>query len=152
MYCHACGSALSRQTKYCSRCGAKLDREQTAATKTDAERFDEYVEGLFWITLVGLGCIVGGAIALKIFKFNWEWIIGYVALSSAAFLFNFGLNLREALRLSRCLKKADSDSLTAERDTNKILPEKGPVLSELAQAGPSSVTDDTTRSFEPIPK
>jgi hypothetical protein len=152
MYCHACGSALSRQTKYCPRCGAKLDREETAATQTDAERFDKYSEGLFWITIFGLGFILGGAIVLRVFEFKWWLIIAFVALSSAAFLVNFGLNLREALRLSRSLKKANNDSLAAQRDTNKILPAESAVPSELAQSGAPSVTEDTTRSFEPIPK
>ncbi len=152
MYCHACGSALSRQTKYCPRCGAKLDREETAATKTDAERFDEYSEGLFWITIFGLGFIFGGAIVLKIFEFSRGVIIAYLVLSSAAFLINFGLNLREALRLSRSLKKAESDTLTAQHDTNKILPAGGAMPSELPQSSATSVTEDTTRSFDPIPR
>ena len=152
MYCHACGSALSRETKYCSRCGAKLDREKTAASKTDAERFDEYTDGLFWITFFGLGYILGGAIVLKVLQFSPRLVVAYLILSAVAFLINFGLNLREALRLARRLKNPESDSLTARRDTNKILPVERAMPGDLAQSSATSVTDDTTRSFEPIPK
>jgi hypothetical protein len=145
MYCSSCGSALSRQTKYCTRCGAQTDRQEI---KTVEKRFDEYLEGLFWVTIFGLGIIIGGAVLLRVFQFpNWL-LIAYLALSSATFLITFGLSLMETLRLAKSLKQKDGGALASSRDTNKMLPAKGaePVES------PQSVTENTTRSLEPMPK
>jgi hypothetical protein len=74
-------------------------------------------------------------------------VIAYMALSSAAFLISFSLHLREALRLSKSLKQRDGAAMTAPRDTNKMLPAEGAAPAESAQ----SVTENTTRSLEPMP-
>ena len=55
MYCQACGSTLNPQTKYCNRWGTQLAplEEKTPAEK----RLDEYLDGLFWISVFGLAFI-----------------------------------------------------------------------------------------------
>ena len=61
MYCQNCGSGLNPQTKYCNRCGTSLapagevKMEKTAAEK----RLDEYLDGLFWISVFGSAFIPG---------------------------------------------------------------------------------------------
>ncbi|HKQ79001.1 MAG TPA: hypothetical protein VJ810_35210 [Blastocatellia bacterium] len=123
------------------------------AIKTVEERFDEYLEGLFWITVFGLGIIIGGAALLtKVLQFSRGVVITYLVLSSTAFMINFGLNLWMALRLASSLKKSDGERLSAPRDTDKILPAEGAMPDESAQNGAPSITENTTRSLEPIPK
>ncbi|MCI0392106.1 MAG: zinc ribbon domain-containing protein [Acidobacteria bacterium] len=149
MHCPDCGTALPRRMKFCTRCGAQLTSPETTAIKTTEERFDEYLEGLFWITVFGLGIVIGGAVLLtKVLHLNRGIVIAYLVLSSIAFMINFGLNLWGALRLARSLKKADGEHLPAPRDTNKMLATEGATPGESAH----SVTENTTRSLEPIPK
>ncbi len=143
MYCPACGSTLLRQMKYCTHCGEPLNKKIEQAET----RFDESLDGLFWVVVLGLGCILGGAFFLtKVLHFSSGLIIAYMVLSSVAFLTIFGLSLWQTLRLARSLKKADVEALTAARDTNKLSPAKEPTPRELTQ----SVTEETTRTFEPI--
>src|SRR5262245_11567235 len=146
MHCPSCGSALSRQVKYCTRCGAQTNRQEIDQVE---KRLDEYLEGLFWITVFGLGIILGGAALLTLVLQFPRWlVIAYLVLSSAAFLINFGLNLGETLRITRGLKQADGKGLESSRDTNKMLQAEGAAPGESAQ----SITENTTRSLEPIPK
>jgi hypothetical protein len=149
MYCPSCGSALSRQVKYCTRCGAQTNTKETEKAE---KRFDEYIDGLFWSSVIGLGAILGGALlasilAEKLHLGRWM-VIAYLILSSTAFLIVFGLSLWQTLRLARIMKKADGEALPAARDTDKILPAESSTPSELAP----SVAENTTRSLEPIPK
>jgi len=132
--------------KYCTRCGAQTNPQEIDQVE---KRLDEYLEGLFWITVFGLGIILGGAALLTLVLQFPRWlVIAYLVLSSAAFLINFGLNLGETLRITRGLKQADGKALESSRDTNKMLQAEGAAPGESAQ----SVTENTTRSLEPIPK
>lgn len=145
MYCHACGTALTQPTtKYCNRCGVQL--VPTRKEKTGEKRQDEYLEGLFWITVFGLGFIVGGAVLLKKVAFSDLVILIYAVISSTLFLINFGLNLWGAVRLMRSPKET------------KLPVQPGPETAELNPGRPEvfltpahSVTENTTRSFEPVP-
>ncbi len=148
MYCHACGTALTQPTKYCNRCGVQLGptalvrKEKTA----DEKRLDSYVDGLFWISVFGIAFIIGGAILLKKTHFSDLVILIYAVLSSTVFLINFGLNLFGALSLMRRNKEG------------KLTMQPGPETAELNPARPEifltpahGVTENTTRSFEPMP-
>jgi hypothetical protein len=145
VYCHACGIALTQQSKYCNRCGAQLIKEDHAGElKRSEKRLDEYLDGLFWITFLGIGLIFGGMVAMKKVGLSDFFILAYLVLSSIAFLINFGLSLRGALRLSRGTRDLAS---TGERQTSQLEPASHPVRLGTS----SSVTEHTTRSFEPVP-
>jgi hypothetical protein len=145
MYCPSCGSALSRQMKYCTRCGAQTNMMEIGKAE---KRFDEYLEGLFWVTVLGLGVILGGATLLtKVLDFSLGVVVAYLVLSSIAFLTIFWLSLRETLRMAKNLKKSDVGALEPSRDTNKMLPAEG----DAPGVSPQSVTENTTRSLEPAP-
>lgn len=145
MYCHACGIALTQQMRYCNRCGVQIvPGEQTKIKTASEKRFDDYLDGLFWITVFGLAFVFGGMIVLSRFGFTRAVITAYVALSSTAFLINFGLNIWGVIRINK------------ESNKSKLLSQGAPT-SELPPAdtastiGPvSSVTENTTRSFEPV--
>jgi hypothetical protein len=145
MYCQSCGIQLTQQMKFCNRCGALLVKpDESVDLKRTEKRLDSYLEGLFWVTVLGLGFIFGGLIALKQFAFR-EWVfITFVCLSSTAFLINFGINLWAALRI---MKGAKEIPAPRESETKELSP-----LDQGAQLGPApaSVTENTTRSFEPV--
>ena len=148
MYCSSCGIALSRQMKYCNHCGAQLIRaEDTSVTEQKQQRLDEYLDGLFWITVFGLGFILGGlSLMSKVLHLGQRLIIAYLVLSSTVFLINFGLSLWQVYLMTRRSKETDSTSQAEVVDTNKLGPAKSPTPLQPS----SSVTEDPTRAFEPV--
>jgi hypothetical protein len=129
--------------KYCNRCGA----QSLAVIESSKKRLDEYLDGLFWITVFGLGLILGGLALMKqVLHLSEGLIIAYLILSSLAFGINFALSLREILRMLRSSQEAKALDEVGHLDTNELSPGKAaPTLG----AAPS-VTENTTRSFEPI--
>ena len=145
MYCQNCGSALTHGTKYCNRCGTQLVVAGEKGVERQEKRLDEYLDGLFWVTVFGLGFIVGGAVVLKKVDFSNLVILVYVTLSSTLFLINFGLNLWNAMRLMRNAKEAKL-TMQPGHETRELEPPKmEPVMMPM-----TSVTENTTRSFEPV--
>lgn len=141
MYCQTCGSALALQTKFCNRCGTQLaTTNEKSIDKTPGEkRLDEYLDGLFWISVFGLAFIVGGVVLLKKVGFSDLVLLVYATLSSTVFLINFGISLWNSLRIMRSTDR-----------TSTMLPERVETR-ELGPAMPlASVTENTTRSFEPV--
>jgi hypothetical protein len=135
--------------KYCNLCGAQLpaakDKAAVAATE---KRLDDYLDGLFWITVFGLGFILGGMVLIKeALHLSDRILVAYLIISSMAFLVNFGLSLWQVVRMVRGSKE-EAVAAEAKLATNKLgsAEERKP----LAAAG--SVTAETTRSFEPSPK
>ena len=146
MYCQACGMALTQQMRYCNRCGTQLVAStEEAAVKTAREkRLDEYLDGLFWITVFGLAFVFGGMVVLKKLDLaNWL-IFGYMVLSSVAFLINFGFSIWGVARINREGRR--EQALPSMANTSAFPPvQQAPPLPPI-----SSVTENTTRSFDPV--
>ena len=115
--------------------------EKTAAEK----RLDEYLDGLFWISVFGLAFIIGGAVLLKKVNFSDIVVLTYVVLSSTVFLINWGLSLWGALSMMRSSKKGKL-TMQPGHETRELTPPK--IEPMMMPAG--SVTENTTRSFEPV--
>lgn len=145
MYCSACGTAITQPTKYCRQCGAPLVVNGAAADK----RFDDYLTDIFWVSLMGLGAIVGGAVLLgALLQLGRGIVIGYLLLSTAVFLIQFGLHLWEILRLRgiggntvftpvAALDPNYTNKLTAARESMAL--EQG-----------NSIIEETTRTLAAI--
>ena len=147
MYCQACGIALSQQMKYCNRCGFQLiGTNESGEIKPSEKRLDEYLDGLFWITVFGLGLILGGMVLMKKVQLNDGLIVAYLILSTTAFLINFVLSVWGALRIARSSKEAKRIVQAGQVNTNELNPAEARATLQPAP----SVTEHTTRSFEPI--
>lgn len=146
MYCQTCGSALTYKTKYCNRCGTQLvPASDVSLDKTPAEkRLDEYLEGLFWTSVFGLALIAGGTVLLHKTNVRDLIVLGYFILSTTVFLINFGFNLWGTLRVMRSSKDAKL-TMQPGHDTRELSPPK----IEPLPVPLGSVTEHTTRSFEP---
>ena len=146
MYCQNCGSGLNPQTRYCNRCGTHLmPAGEKRIEKTAAEkRLDEYLDGLFWISVIGLAFILGGAIVIKKVGLSDLVLLIYAVLSSTVFLINFGFTLWGVLSLMR--SKGGKLTMQPGQDTRELTPPK--IEPVMMPAG--SVTENTTRSFEPV--
>ena len=147
MYCQSCGSVLAHKTNYCNRCGTQLvPTGDKSPDKTPAEkRLDEYLDGLFWISVFGLGFIIGGTVVLTKVGLRDLIVVGYAILSTVVFLINFGFSLWGALSIMRSSKDG---KLTMQPGHNTR--ELGPPKIETMPISAVSVTENTTRSFEPI--
>lgn len=151
MYCQTCGSVLAHNTKYCNRCGTQLApagnlSPDKTPDKTPAEkRLDEYLDGLFWISVFGLGFIIGGTVVLTKVGVRDLIVLGYAVLSTLVFLINFGFSLWGAVSIMRSSKDGKL-TMQPGHDTREL----GPPKIESMPIPATSVTEHTTRSFEPI--
>ena len=151
MFCPSCGAALASKMKYCNRCGSNLAvkdlaaKDQVELVKIFEKRMDSEMEGLFWITVMGMAAIFGGSALLKKLQLS-EWIIvGYMIVSAVAVLSYFGLGVWQVRRLARRGEEVTSPSLVIEQEPSETR--------ELNSAQPwetASVTENTTRTLEPV--
>jgi hypothetical protein len=117
------------------------------AFKSIENRLRDEMVDLFWLTVIGLGMILGGMALIKGLGLG-DWIlIAYMILSTAAFTINFGLSLWQIRRLDRFSKEARGDAQTGPIDANELNPTKARTPLEAAL----SVTENTTRELEPTP-
>lgn len=147
MYCQACGSALTHKTKYCNRCGTQLvPAGETSLDKTPEEkRLDEYLDGLFWVSVFGLGFTVGGTALLTKLAVRDLIVLGYFILSSTIFLINFGFSLWGTLSIMRNSKDGKL-TMRPGHETRELSPPQIETLTIPA----ASVTENTTRSLESL--
>lgn len=151
MFCPSCGVALAQQMKYCNRCGSQLTTsKQTAVIELPEKRLREEMVELFWVTVFGLGLILGGMALIKSVLHLSEWIlIAYMIFSSTAFTINFALSLWQIRRLARIAEETKGTLPVGQLATNELSPIKA--RAALEESVPS-VTEHTTRTLEPISK
>jgi hypothetical protein len=143
MFCSSCGVALPHKLKYCNRCGAKLvtTKEVTLIESTEKRLHDEGVD-LFWVTVIGLGLIMGGMVAMKALQLSNVLIIAYMILGSTAFLINIALSLWQIRRLAKISEAARADEISQ--------PPEDRIESRLGCEALPSVTEHTTRTLVPV--
>lgn len=146
MFCSSCGVALAQHLKFCNRCGAQLTTSDEVVVKKAEKRLDEYLDGLFWLTVFGLGLILGGIALIQKLQIGSAFMIAYLVLSSSAFLVNFWLNLREVLRITGSSK--EREVRPKQLSTNEL----GPMNAQAALSAAPSITEHTTRELESLPK
>ena len=141
MYCATCGTPIAPGLSYCNRCGSSL-KERTD-TKTGA--ITAFLTAITLIGIIGLGIMLGGAIALR-----KEANVGEDVMGFFMFLTFFIVGLTEFL-LIRQLSKLTGSNEQRVIDT----PQYPVVQNELRPAQPrslaepvSSVTENTTRTLE----
>jgi hypothetical protein len=148
MFCPSCGVALLQPTNFCVRCGSQLSvTKKDPAFKPVENRLRDEMVDLFWLTVIGLGMILGGMALIKGLGLS-DWIlIAYMILSTAAFTINFGLSLWQIRRLDRFSKEARGAAQIGPIDANAPNPTEARTLLEAVQ----SVTENTTRELELTP-
>ena len=144
MFCPSCGVALAQQMKYCNRCGSNVNTNNTEVIQILEKRMDSEMEGLFWITVFGLGFVLGGIIVLKKFNLSEALLVGYLVLCAVGFLSYFGLGVWQVRRLSQSLKTGEPAN-TLTPDTSELPQLEGRTPVETL----TSVTEHTTRTLIP---
>ena len=148
MYCSSCGAAVARGLSYCNLCGAKLNTAKGESGSKPAEQFAEMLVGSIVGTFVlGLGVIIGLMAVMKdLLNFNQGLIITFTSLCFLLMVAIEGVLIGLLLDRRRGAKvmgetppPKDQTTRELDRAEARSLPEPVP-----------SVTEQTTRSFEPI--
>jgi hypothetical protein len=149
MYCQSCGTVLAMEMKYCNRCGAQLvTTKDNDTVKLFEKRMDSEMEGLFWITVLGLALILGGMALLKKMQLSESIILVYMILGFAAVIAYFGLGVWQVRRLKQSCQEAGASLQLEEGNTSELDQAKEwPTLESV-----SSITDQTTRGLERVPR
>jgi flagellar basal body-associated protein FliL len=146
MYCSTCGTAVTPGLSYCNRCGAEL----TAKERKTPDTGDVSVESLVWalvaVTVGGIGAVmVLMAVLSKVF--GKEILLAVMLVS---FLLVLSTTAMFLWLLLRRVRRADESSDAARRNEQETK-ELGAATRRALQEPLASVTEHTTRTFEPVP-
>jgi Ca2+/Na+ antiporter len=148
MYCSSCGVAVTKGLSYCNYCGAKLsEAKDDGVVKTREIKPELVVSAMVVVFVFGLAAITMLIGMMKsVLALNVGQILAFAMLSFLIMLFLEGVFVRLLFRKNRSAKEA-GDTEPLERHTTKELDAaRGRALPEPVP----SVTENTTRTFEPI--
>jgi len=148
MYCSSCGVAVAQGLSYCNYCGSKLSGAKgdnvNRSLEVKPELLVSAMAGVFILGLVAISMLMG--MMKAILHLDAGVILGFATLCFFIMLFLEGVFIRLLFR-----RKPGAE------DKGISVGLKGPATKELdaAQAGMlpepvSSVTEHTTRAFDPI--
>jgi predicted nucleic acid-binding Zn ribbon protein len=140
MYCSACGNLLSPGLSFCNRCGTSLKERSESKTSS----INAFLTAITLIGVIGLGIMLGGAMALKNEAHLDEMLIGFFML------FTFSIVTIIEVLLVRQLSR-----FTGEQKQVFLPMPHAVIQNELPPAQVhnlvepvTSVTENTTRTLE----
>ena len=143
MYCSSCGVAVAQNLSYCNHCGAKLHRGEDSSSELRPNFLLAAIVGTFIFGLLVITILMGvmkNAMGLPV-----ERVLGFAAVPFLMMLILEGVLLR---LFFRTLKAADQKKiLSNQHATNELEGSRARLLAQPA----TSVTEHTTRAFDPIP-
>lgn len=141
MYCSSCGVAVTQNRSYCNHCGAKLNRDNSdEPAEVRPEMLVASMVGMFIFGLLAMTVLMG--VLKNVLGLPVERVLAVMALPFLLMLILEGVFLRLLLRRTRGDEKK---ALSNEQITNELDSARARLLSEPM----SSVTEHTTRAFEP---
>jgi len=148
MYCSACGVAVAQGLSYCNYCGVKLNGVKgdnvTNTPEVKPELLVSAMVGLFVLGLVAIIMLMG--VMKVILNLNVGLILAFTLLSFLIMLLLEGVIIRLLLQRKRGAKETVDTVLLKGQATKELDAPQARVLPEPL----SSVTEHTTRAFEPI--
>jgi hypothetical protein len=149
MYCSSCGTAVPQNLSYCGGCGTKVG---SPSPSRDSGLGGVSADGLIWaivsVTLGMLALVIGLlAVMKKELGFGPELLI---AFASAAF---FVLLAIDGTFLWILLGRPGRRRKTAELEPPKVPTTRSleAARQQMLHEPPPSVTEHTTRGFDPVP-
>jgi hypothetical protein len=148
MYCSSCGVAVAQGLSYCNYCGAKL-RGATGdsvvkSSEVKPELLVSAMVGLFILGLAAIAVLIG--VMKEVVGFDLSIILTVTVFSFVLMLVVEGLLIWLLLSGKRGVKEAGDAEPTKEQKTKELAEGQARVLPEPVP----SVTEHTTRAFEPI--
>lgn len=149
MYCSSCGGAVARHLTYCNHCGAKLAGIKDDGIAARAERFPELLISAMVVAFaVGLGGTIGLMAVMKdVFgSSNPGLIIAFTLLSLLLTLAVEGVLVGLLMSHKRRAREVSDKAQVKKQTTNELGTAQPRALPEHMP----SVTEHTTRAFEPV--
>jgi hypothetical protein len=147
MYCSSCGVAVAPGLSYCNHCGAKLNKDDRVV-KSPEVKPALFVNAMVVTFIFGLLAI---AMLAGVMKSVLGLAVGQIlALMMLSFLLMFALEgvfIYFLLWRNRGVKETSEKVLLNQQNTTELDAPQARVLRE----GMPSVTEHTTRAFEPTP-
>ena len=149
MFCHTCGARLAHELSYCNHCGANLSPlkvEGQAGTSGTA------ADTLLWVivgtTITLLGMALGALVLMNNGQINERLGTAFVILTFVTLVVSEGVLVWRLLKLNR-----GAEEISTAPQLNDLSIKEPDPLATRALNEPlepvSSVTEQTTRTFEP---
>jgi hypothetical protein len=146
MYCSSCGKNVNQGLRFCNHCGATVG----GAIEHDSSKLSEsslnlLLGGILGLPIAGLGIIIGLlSVMKKELGFGSELIIAFALMSFVLLLAAEGVFIWLLIHRARAFRETRNNARVNEGVIKSL--STAPVL-ELSE--PPSITENTTRSFEP---
>jgi hypothetical protein len=147
MYCASCGVAVAQSLSYCNYCGAKLGGASGETRKPSEPKPELLVSAMVVVFVFGLGAITMLMGVMKaVLRFDYGPILAFTLLSFLIMLSIEGVFIRLLFRRRRGTEEAGDAVQLKGQATNELDAAQARALPEPV----SSVTEHTTRAFEPV--
>jgi len=148
MYCSSCGVAVAQGLTYCNYCGAKLSGAKgDSVNESPAVKPEMLVAAMVFVFVLGLAAITMLMGMMKaVLHFDYGPILAFTLLSFLIMLSIEGVIVRLLLRRKRGTEEAGDTVQLKGQTTNELDVAHARALPEPVP----SVTEQTTRAFEPV--
>ena len=150
MYCSSCGKTVMPGLSFCNHCGVQLSgKKKPEAGEMSEASFNFLIAALLGLPIAGIGVVIGLLSVMKKELGMADEVVGLVALFAFLLLALSEFGLLRLLLSSTRVKKVEKAILKKDRPdeaATRTLNEAQPFDSVQPV---SSVTENTTRSFEP---
>lgn len=147
MYCSFCGASVGQGLSYCNYCGAKLNVENgDSLVKSSVVKPETLVFGMVAVLVFGLVAITLLMLAMKMVGLNVGQILAFMMASFLILMSVEGVFIWQLLRNKRSPEETGDTALSKGQTTKEL---EAAQARSLPEARPS-VTEHTTRAFEPI--
>jgi len=149
MYCSSCGVSVAQGLSYCNQCGAKLNGEKGDSLVKSLEM---RTEAFIMAGMIGLFvfCLLAIAVLLQVMKsvldLNAGQIMGFATLMFLILILIEGVLMWRLPKRKRRAEEGRATALPKEQTTSELDAASPRALREPM----SSVTDQTTRTLEPV--
>ena len=143
MYCSSCGVAVPDSLSYCNHCGARIFRNDMIDESREVKPglLVSAMAGTFILGLFAITALLG--VLKSVLGLEAGQILGFAALCFFILIFLEGVFVRLLFRRDR---GAAGTKLAAGQNTKELDAPRAHALQEPL----ASVTDHTTRAFDPI--
>jgi hypothetical protein len=150
MYCSACGKSVIAGLSYCNHCGYQLAGAKKTEPGTMSEAsFNFLIAALLGLPIAGIGVIIGLLSVMKKELGMGDNVVAVVALFAFFLLTVSELGLLKLLLSATRSKKAPKEAGETQRFADNAARSLGEAQPFDSVQPVGSVTENTTRSFEP---
>ena len=148
MYCSTCGVAIAESLSYCNHCGARIatpnNDKVTASREVQPGLLVSAMAGTFILGMFAITALLG--VMKAVLELQVGQILAFAALSFFILISLEGVYLFLLFRRNRSAEERVTTESPAQHTTKEL----GAPQAYALQEPLSSVTDHTTRAFEPI--